>query len=84
VRWLSPSPTPDCASWEHDGVGVVVGAFVIGVVSAAPLGLGVLTARFWKPTNFVLGLLTAFGAGALLSAVTIDIVGPSVELGEFA
>jgi CRP-like cAMP-binding protein len=64
-------------------VGVVVGAFVLGVVSAAPLGLGALTARFWKPTNFVLGLLTAFGAGALLSAVTIDIVAPSVELGEF-
>ncbi len=31
----------------------------------------------------MLGLLTAFGAGALLSAVTIDIVAPSVELGEF-
>ncbi len=51
--------------------------------SSAPLGLGALTARFWKPTNFVLGLLTAFGAGALLSAVTIDIVAPSVELGDF-
>lgn len=31
----------------------------------------------------MLGLLTAFGAGALLSAVTIDIVAPSVESGEF-
>lgn len=61
----------------------VLGAFVLGVVSAAPLGLGAVTARFWKPTNFVLGLLTAFGAGALLSAVTIDIVAPSVELGDF-
>ncbi len=60
-----------------------MGAFAIGVVSASPLGLGALTARFWKPTNFVLGLLTAFGAGALLSAVTIDIVAPSVEMGEF-
>jgi len=70
-------------SWHHDGLGVVLSAFVIGLASAAPLGLGALTARFWKPTNFVLGLLTAFGAGALLSAVTIDIVAPSVELGEF-
>jgi CRP-like cAMP-binding protein len=56
---------------------------MVGVLSAAPLGLGALTARYWKPTNFVLGLLTAFGAGALLSAVTIDIVAPSVELGDF-
>ncbi|MDJ0768754.1 MAG: cyclic nucleotide-binding domain-containing protein [Ilumatobacter sp.] len=61
----------------------VLGAFLLGVLSAASLGLGVTTARIWKPTNFVLGLLTAFGAGALLSAVTIDIVAPSVEVGEF-
>lgn len=58
-------------------------AFLFGILSASSLGLGALTARVWKPTNFVLGLLTAFGAGALLSAVTIDIVAPSTEHGEF-
>ncbi len=57
----------------------VAGAFLLGVISASSLGLGALTARIWKPTNFILGLLTAFGAGALLSAVTIDIVAPSVS-----
>jgi CRP-like cAMP-binding protein len=62
----------------------VLRAFLLGVISAASLGLGVITARIWKPTNFILGLLTAFGAGALLSAVTIDIVAPSLEVGEFA
>jgi CRP-like cAMP-binding protein len=60
----------------------VIGAFILGVVSASSLGLGAATARIWKPTNFILGLLTAFGAGALLSAVTIDVVAPSVERGE--
>ena len=64
-------------------MGDVVGAFGLGVLSAASLGLGVATARLWRPTNFILGLLTAFGAGALLSAVTIDIVAPSVEIGDF-
>jgi len=68
---------------EHAVVGDVLNAFLLGVFSAVSLGLGALTARLWKPTNFVLGLLTAFGAGALLSAVTIDIVAPSVELGDF-
>ena len=61
----------------------VIGAFGLGVFSAVSLGLGALTARLWRPTNFILGLLTAFGAGALLSAVTIDIVAPSVEIGDF-
>jgi CRP-like cAMP-binding protein len=66
-----------------DQVTDVIGAFGLGVLSAASLGLGALTARLWRPTNFILGLLTAFGAGALLSAVTIDIVAPSVEIGDF-
>ncbi len=61
----------------------VGGAFLLGVISASSLGLGALTARLWKPTNFVLGLLTAFGAGALLSAVTIDIIAPGTEGGDF-
>ena len=61
----------------------IAGAFGLGVLSASSLALGAFTARVWKPTNFVLGLLTAFGAGALLSAVTIDIVAPAVEHGEF-
>jgi CRP-like cAMP-binding protein len=65
-------------------MGDIVTAFGLGVLSASSLGLGALTARVWKPTNFLLGLLTAFGAGALLSAVTIDIVAPAVETGEFA
>jgi CRP-like cAMP-binding protein len=60
----------------------VLDAFILGVVSASSLGLGAATARVWKPTNFILGLLTAFGAGALLSAVTIDIVAPSAEHGQ--
>ncbi len=64
-------------------MGDVVGAFGLGVLSAVSLALGALTAKLWRPTNFILGLLTAFGAGALLSAVTIDIVAPSVDHGDF-
>ena len=61
----------------------VANAFLLGVLSASSLGLGAATARLWKPTNFTLGLLTAFGAGALLSAVTIDIIAPGVDHNEF-
>ena len=73
------SPSGPC---QHGSVTEVLGAFALGVISASSLGLGAATARIWKPTNFILGLLTAFGAGALLSAVTIDVVAPSVERGE--
>ena len=74
-------PTNSC---DDIPVNEVLGAFLLGAISASSLGLGAATARVWKPTNFILGLLTAFGAGALLSAVTIDIVAPSVEQGQVA
>jgi CRP-like cAMP-binding protein len=57
-------------------------AIGLGALSAVSLPLGALTARFWQPADRVLGVLTAFGAGALLAAVTIGIVAPMLEEGQ--
>ncbi len=54
----------------------------LGALSAVSLPLGSLTARFWQPADRLLGILTAFGAGALLAAVTIGIVAPMLEAGQ--
>jgi len=54
----------------------------LGALSAVSLPLGAVTARFWQPANRMLGVLTAFGAGALLAAVTIGIVAPTLEAGQ--
>ncbi|MFP4310463.1 MAG: cyclic nucleotide-binding domain-containing protein [Nitriliruptoraceae bacterium] len=51
----------------------------LGALSAISLPLGALTARLWQPADRLLGVLTAFGAGALLAAVTIGIVAPTVR-----
>jgi CRP-like cAMP-binding protein len=53
----------------------------LGALSAASLPLGAITARLWQPADRMLGVLTAFGAGALLAAVTIGIVAPLTEAG---
>jgi CRP-like cAMP-binding protein len=63
-------------------VSVVVLAVGLGALSAASLPLGALTARVWQPADRMLGMLTAFGAGALLAAVTVGIVAPVAESGE--
>ncbi|MFU8840672.1 MAG: cyclic nucleotide-binding domain-containing protein [Nitriliruptoraceae bacterium] len=55
-------------------------AIGLGALSAVSLPLGALTARFWQPADRMLGILTAFGAGALLAAVTIGIVAPMLEV----
>jgi CRP-like cAMP-binding protein len=56
-------------------------AFIAGIISACSMPLGAVTALFWKPKNRVLAFLIAFGGGALLGAVTIDLIGSAKEKG---
>ena len=58
-------------------------AFFIGIISAASLPLGALTTLVWTPSDRSIAWLMAFGAGALLSAVTIDLFAPAVHAGMF-
>lgn len=63
---------------------VATRAFASGLISAASMPLGAITSRFWRPSNSVIGALTAFGAGALLAATVLDLVASSVEEGHLA
>jgi CRP-like cAMP-binding protein len=58
-------------------------AFVMGLISASSLPMGAVTAAFWRPSDRVTAMLMAFGGGALLAALTIDLVASSVEEGHF-
>ncbi|WP_321323116.1 cyclic nucleotide-binding domain-containing protein [Thiomicrorhabdus sp.] len=62
---------------------IVYFAFLIGILSALSLPLGALTTSFWKPGDRTIAWLMAFGAGALLSAVTIDLFSPAIQAGMF-
>ena len=56
-------------------------AFIAGIISSCSMPLGAVTALFLKPKNRALAFLIAFGGGALLGAVTIDLVGSAKEKG---
>ncbi len=58
-------------------------AFLFGIISAVALPLGALLAFGWTPKPKVLASMMAIGAGALLAALTIDLVAVSVEKGHF-
>ncbi|ANT64494.1 cyclic nucleotide-binding domain-containing protein [Prosthecochloris sp. CIB 2401] len=58
-------------------------AFIIGIASALSLPLGTITIFFWRPPNRILAFLMAFGAGALLAALTLDLVVPALEHGNY-
>jgi CRP-like cAMP-binding protein len=62
---------------------IAMTAFIVGVVSAVSLPLGALTSRFWVPQDRTVAGLMAFGGGALLAALSVDLVAPAMEHGHF-
>jgi len=58
-------------------------SFMFGIISAASLPLGAAIAMFWTPNRKISAGLMAFGGGALLAALTIDLVAEAVSKGEF-
>lgn len=62
---------------------IAITAFWVGVIAAVSLPLGAITSRFWVPEDRTLAALMAFGGGALLAALAIDLVAPAMEEGHF-
>ena len=58
-------------------------AFMFGLISAASLVLGALVALVWIPRPRVTAAMMAFGGGALLAALTLDLVGEAMRKGDF-
>lgn len=58
-------------------------SLLFGLLSAVSLPLGALTLMLWKPRDRVVAALMAFGGGALLAALTIDLVGNALSHGHF-
>lgn len=58
-------------------------ALMWGLISAISLPLGAVTTLFWRPKEMMTAILMAFGGGALLAALTIDLVASSLEKGHF-
>jgi CRP-like cAMP-binding protein len=62
---------------------ILLTAFLMGIISASSLPIGAVTASFWRPSDRMTAILMAFGGGALLAALTIDLVASTVEAGRF-
>ena len=59
---------------------LVYWAFFSGGIAAFSLTLGSLVGLTLKIPSYIIGILAAFGAGALLSALAIELVAPTVNL----
>ncbi|MCD6068647.1 MAG: MlotiK1 channel [Bacteroidetes bacterium] len=71
----------------HDGTGAdmfhpttkyAMWAFGLGAISAISLPLGSLAGILFKPKASVTAAFTAFGAGALMAALSVELIAPTV------
>lgn len=53
-------------------------AFLLGGLSAVSLPLGSIIGIVWQPGARLTASLTAFGAGALLAALSVELIAPTV------
>lgn len=53
-------------------------AFLLGGLSAISLPLGSVIGIVWQPNAKITASLTAFGAGALLAALSVELIAPTV------
>lgn len=54
-------------------------ACLLGALSAVSLPMGALAGVLWRPTAAVTAALAAFGAGALLAALSVELVAPTAH-----
>ncbi|MDA9975658.1 cyclic nucleotide-binding domain-containing protein [Alphaproteobacteria bacterium] len=52
-------------------------AVFLGALSAVSLPLGSALGLVWRPSNKIIGFLTAFGGGALIAALSVELVAPT-------
>ena len=63
----------------------LIWAVVLGAISAVSLPLGAIIGLQTKPRPIYISVLAAFGAGALIAALTVELVAPTLfELEEYA
>jgi CRP-like cAMP-binding protein len=70
-------PAPASAASTGFAAKYAVWALLLGALSAISLPLGSLLGLVWRPRTGVTSALTAFGGGALLAALSVELVAPT-------
>lgn len=79
VGFLLWGQTGNMADFMHPTAKYALWAFVIGALVTISLPLGAMAGLAFKPGPKVTAVFTAFGAGALLAALSVELIAPTVE-----
>jgi zinc transporter, ZIP family len=70
--------THDATPAVHPETKYAMWAFIIGAIVTISLPIGAITGLTLKPGAKVTAIMTAFGAGALLAALSVELIAPTV------
>lgn len=62
---------------------LAIQAFLFGLLSAASLPIGAAIGLVWSPKQKIEAAMTAFGSGALIAPLSIDLLGEALKRGDF-
>ena len=79
LGWLTWHNTESVEEFMHPTTKYALWSFLIGALVTISLPLGALTGLAFKPNAKTTASLTAFGGGALLAALSVELIAPTVE-----
>ncbi|MCC6371954.1 MAG: hypothetical protein IT236_13200 [Bacteroidia bacterium] len=77
--WLFWHHSATLADFMHPTVKYAIWAFIIGAMVTISLPMGAIAGLAFKPGPRVTAAFTAFGGGALLAALSVELIAPTVE-----
>lgn len=76
IIWHNTSSLPD---FMHPTTKYAMWAFIIGALVTISLPMGAMSGLAFKPGPKLTAAFTAFGGGALLAALSVELIAPTVE-----
>lgn len=77
--WMIFKDSDNVAEFMHPTTKYAIWAFAIGAIITISLPIGCLTGLALKPNSKTTAIMTAFGGGALLAALSVELIAPTVE-----
>ncbi len=79
VGYLTLQSSDSATPFLHPTTKYALWAFVIGALVTISLPMGAIAGLAFKPSAKTTAIFTAFGAGALLAALSVELIAPTVE-----
>jgi zinc transporter ZupT len=79
VGWLMFKDSDSASEMMHPTTKYAIWAFIIGALVTISLPMGAICGLVFKPNAKTTAMFTAFGGGALMAALSVELIAPTVE-----